>query len=172
MDKQTLISKINGVDLSVINCENGPLVPVKPICRLLGIDHSAQIARLKEDERFNSTVVLCTTVGEDNRTREMVCLPVPFVLLWLGNINPANVSEEARPAILKYSVECAMALYNHFIGLSRRRQEENAAEIALLEEISELNEKIAEGKSRLKECKSNLAKLRASRLDEQPSLFD
>ena len=76
--KTTSIANINGITLQVVQNEREQLVAVKPVCEILGVDFSAQRAKLKEHPVYGSAMVLSTTVGADGKEREMVCLPLRF----------------------------------------------------------------------------------------------
>lgn len=165
------IARINNVDI-VSAVENGEtLVPIKPICSAMGIAFERQYTKLREDESFSSVITLKVTTGADGKQYEMVCLPLMYVYLWLGSINPKNVSDEARPAVCRYRIECAEALYDHFTGTQKRVNEQNQIEIRLLEEINGLTEDMQRTKNELRLKKEHLAKLRTERLNPQPRLF-
>lgn len=107
------VAVINQSKILVI--ENGQkLVPIKPICEALGIDAKAQRTKIQEDEILGSTGVLSTSVAGDGKGREMFCLPFKFVFGWLFTINPSNVKEEAREAVVKYKLACYEVLYQSF----------------------------------------------------------
>ena len=96
MERQ-LISTINSIDIYAVKDENANFfVPVKPICEAIGIDHSAQVQRIKRHYILDSTVVTLTTVGADGKDREMLCLPLEFVYGWLFTIDANLVSESNR----------------------------------------------------------------------------
>lgn len=120
---ELIIARINNVDIVSAVKDGETLVPIKPICTAIGIDFKSQHNRLSCDETFSSVMVLHTTTGADGKQYEMVCLPLMYVYLWLGSINPKNVSDEARPFVSKYRIECAEALYAHFAGTSKRERE-------------------------------------------------
>ncbi|MBR6746496.1 MAG: chromosome partitioning protein ParA [Muribaculaceae bacterium] len=168
---ELIIARINNVDIvSAVN--NGEtLVPIKPICTAIGIAFEPQYTKLKEDDTFNSVITLTVTTGADGKQYAMACLPPMYVYLWLGSINPKNVSDEARPLVSKYRIECAEALYSHFAGTSNREREQNQIEIRLLEEINGLTEDMQRAKNELRQKKECLAKLRTERLNPQPTLF-
>ena len=81
------------------------------------------------------------------------------------------MSDEARPFVSKYRIECVEALYAHFAGTSKREREQNQIEIRLLEEINGLTEDMQRTKNELRQKKESLAKLRTDRLNPQPRLF-
>lgn len=174
MEKKNRISigKINNIDIFAVTSESGEiLVPVKPICSAIGIDIDSQRQKISEDEDLNSTAVLSTVVAADGKSREMLCLPLLYVYGWLFTINPKNVAPEARESVRRYRLECYEALYRHFFGNSAKQLETNKAEIALLEEINSCLTAEKESRAKRKEAEKKLGQVRASRLDDQPTLF-
>lgn len=173
MSKQK-ISIINGVEIIAEVADNGQVfIPVKPICMALTIDHAAQVQRIKRHRKLSSTMVVITTVAEDGKTREMLCLPLKYVYGWLFSIDLSMVSKEAIPRVEQYQEECYDILYNHFAGSLRRRVEENEAEIAALKAVNDAISREKEAKSERRRAEENLARIRASRLDPTPCLeFD
>lgn len=171
--KETLITRINDVAIAATSNEQGDvLIPIRPICEALRVSYERQYRKVYDDEFLSSVVALRATTGADGKKYEMVCLPLQYVFGWLFTINPANVSEEARPAVKRYRLECYDALYNHFARARQRQLDENREEIRLLDEISRAKDTLSESKASLRNLETKLAKLRAARLDEQPSLFD
>ncbi len=167
------IGKINGSEITAIKAEDGTIiVPIKPICTVLGIDDKAQREKISEDEDLSSVGVLSPSTGADGKSYEMLCLPLRYVYGWLFTINPKNVAAAARESVRKYRQQCYDILYDHFEGKTRRQIESNRAEKAILGTIERLTEEEKTIKTQLKEAKENLSKIRASRLDDQPSLFD
>lgn len=171
MEKQTFISKINGVDIVTVNQDGETYVPIKPICQALGIDFSAQYNKLQSDETLSSTIAIIAMVGADNREREMVCLAVKFIYGWLFTINPGKVATEAREAVTRYRRECYDVLYDHFAGSLRRRVEENEAEIKALQAVNEAIKGVKAAKAVQKEAEEHLDAIRKARLDTAPTLF-
>ena len=171
--KETLITRINDVAIAATSNEQGEvLIPIRPICDALGVAYHAQYMKIKDDKFLSSTVMLSITVGADGKQREMVCIPLRFIFGWLFTINPANVSEEARESVMRYRLECYNALYDPFAMARQRQLDENREEIRLLEELTRVTDEIQEAKGKRRSIETKLAKLRAARLDEQPSLFD
>lgn len=168
---QTLISKINGVDIVTVERDGEIFVPIKPICQALGIDVESQRDKIQKDEILNSTTVLSTVVAADGKGREMFCLPLKYVYGWLFTINPKNVAPEAREAVTRYRRECYDVLYEHFTGSMRRAIETNTAEIELLRQINSAITEEKEAKTRRHKAEEALDKLRSERLNPQPTLF-
>lgn len=166
------ITKINGIDIVAVEKDGNIYVPIKPICQALGVNYTSQLDKLKSDETFSSsTIPLGGTVAADGKEREMICLPLLLVYLWLGTISPNNVSDQARAKVVAYRLECAHALYEHFTGSMRRTIETNNAEIELLKQINTAIADEKEAKTRKKKAEESLAKLRSERLNPQPTLF-
>lgn len=168
---QTLISKINGVDIVTVDRDGEIFVPIKPICDAIGIDVDAQRNKLNADEFFNSTTAIITAVAADDKEREMYCIRLRDVYGWLATINPGKVAPEAREIVTRYRRECYDVLYEHFTGSMRRTIETNNAEIELQQQIDSAISREKEVKSDRKKAEEALGKLRAERLNPQPSLF-
>ena len=170
MDKQ-LITTINGIEIVAVTDEtHNFFVPVKPICQALGIDHPAQVQRIKRHHILSSVVVTVTTTGADGKCYDMLSLPLEFIYGWLFTIDTALVAEERRPNIEAYQRECYEALYRHFAGSLRRRLEENEAEIAALQAVNDAIKQEKEAKAERRCAEERLAAIRKSRLNSCPSL--
>ena len=168
---QTLISKINGVDIVTVERDGEIFVPIKPICEAIGIDVDAQRNKLNSDQFFNSTTAIIAAVAADEKEREMYCIRLRDVYGWLATIKPGKVAPEAREAVAVYRRECYDVIYEHFTGSMRRTIETNNAEIELLQQINSAISEEKEAKSRRKKAEEALGKLRSERLNPQPSLF-
>lgn len=169
---QALITKINGVDIVTVERDGETYDPIKPICAAIGINYTTQLEKLQSDPTFSGSLIpLEGIVAADGKEREMLCLPLMLVYLWLGSINPINVAEPVRTNVIEYRLECARALYEHFTGVARRVEEANRAEISLLEQINSAISDEKEAKVRRKDAETRLKQLRAERLNPQPSLF-
>ena len=169
--QQQLISKINDVDIVTADRDGDVFVPIKPICVALGIEAAPQRDKLQKDEFFNSVGTIIVSTGADGKSYEMYALPLKFIYGWLATINPGKVSDEAREAVTRYRRECYDVLYEHFTGSMRRTIETNNAEIELLKQINSAISDEKGAKGRRKKAEDALDKLRAERLNPQPSLF-
>jgi hypothetical protein len=108
------VATINNQQIVIVSENGEDFVPIRPICDALGIEFSSQLKRLKRDEILNSTVVTVTTVGADEKQREMIAIPYRYVFGWLFTIDANQVRPEAREAVLAYQMQCYDALYDHF----------------------------------------------------------
>ncbi len=105
-------------------------VPLRPFCDRLGLDHSAQLAKLRSKPW--ATVGIIATVAEDGKIREMAALPLRALPMWLATINPGKVRPEARGALVAFQLEAADCLYRHFLGAPAPAGGALAAEVAEL----------------------------------------
>ena len=169
METKTIV-RVNNVDIIATSDEQ--MIAIRPICEALGISVERQRKKIQEDEDLNSVAALRASTGADGKTYEMCVLPVEFIFGWLFTINPANVNEEAREAVRRYRMECYRALYRHFTGTQKRQLEQNRAEIALLEELADLNQQQQQLKQTIADKRKKLEQLRNERLKNEPQLFD
>ena len=107
------IAKINEVSILIIE-NGGKMVPVTPICDILGIASNGQIERIKADAILGSTHKQCLSVGADGKERKMFSIPLKFAFGWLFTIDENKVKPEARENIIRYKLECYNVLYDHF----------------------------------------------------------
>lgn len=156
--RTTNVAIVNGISLQVVQDEREQLVAVKPVCEILGVDFSAQRAKLKEHPIFGSTMVLSTTVGADGKEREMVCIPLQFFPGWLFSINPDNVKEEARERLIEYQLECNKVLFDYFFSRVDFSRKKEVAVTKAKEVCDEKIEQLRIAKSELKVAENELNK--------------
>lgn len=89
------------------------LIPIRPLCDLLGIDWSSQRQRINRDPVLSDVVmsVVVTTADIDPtsrrpRTSEMLCLPLDFLNGWLFGVNASRVKSEIRQRLIRYQRDC------------------------------------------------------------------
>ena len=175
MEKETSrlsIGRINGVDIYAINDDNGQtLVPIRPICEAIGVSLQGQSEKIYDDEILSSVVKHNLTTGADGKQYEMLCLPLEYVYGWIFTINPKKVNTQAKDSVVRYKRECYDVLYRHFFNRAQRQAESNQAEARELEMLRQLIIQEKEVKSQISETKKRIDSIRASRLDDQPTLF-
>lgn len=167
---QQLITRINGANIISVDREGEVFVPIKPICQALGIEAAPQRDKLQSDELFNSVGTIIVSTGADGKSYDMYALPLKFIYGWLATINPGKVAPEAREAVSRYRRECYDVLYEHFTCEARRTVETNKIEISLLEAINEAISREKTAKADRRKAEESLAKLRADRLNVNPTL--
>lgn len=169
METKTIV-RVNNVDIIATSDEQ--LIAIRPICAALGVNEEGQRQRIVRDEILSSVACMIKATGRDGKQYEMYCIPLRYVFGWLFSIDTSRVNEEARLAVAAYKKECYDALYQHFFGTQRRQLEQNRAEIALLEELAELNQQQQQLKQTIADKRRKLEKLRDERLKNEPQLFD
>jgi hypothetical protein len=90
------------------------LVPVRPVCEVLGLDWSAQRRRINRDDVLSSVVAEMTTTARDGKRYKMLALPLEYLHGWLFGISASQVKEEFRDKITLYRRECFQALSTAF----------------------------------------------------------
>lgn len=159
------VAVINNSKILLI--ENGQkMVPVKPICQALGVDFASQKEKIEKDEILGSVVGLSPTSGSDGKTYEMVCIPFKFVFGWLFTINPANVKEEAREAVIKYKLACYEALYQSFTDSQEFLEAKQMMVEEKLIELEEITNNFKSAKSQMYDKKKELNKVREISLED------
>lgn len=154
-------------DSKILVIENGQkLVPIKPICEALGVDAKAQRTKIQEDEILNSVGVLSTSTGADGKKYEMYCIPFKYVFGWLFTINPANVKEEARAAVIQYRAACYEALYQSFTDMSEFLSEKQTSVAQLIEDHKEAKRNFSEANKLMKESEKALDQAVGMSFDE------
>lgn len=100
-----------GEKLTLVWKDEEPFVALRPVCERLGLDWKAQHRKLSADMAFNHGHM--TTVAEDGKQREMLCLHATQLPLWLASISPSRVRPELREALIAYRSECSLVLFHH-----------------------------------------------------------
>lgn len=125
--KTVNIAVINDVSLQVVVDDKEQLIPIKPVCDILGVNYTSQVDKLKEHPIFRSTIPQRGTVAADGKEREMLCIPLRFFSGWLFSINPNNVKEEIKEKLIQFQLKCNDILYDYFF---------NRADFALKKEVA------------------------------------
>jgi hypothetical protein len=91
-------------------------VPLRPICRYLGLDWSAQYRRIQRDEVLAEAMrfVVVTATNPQGGDPETLCLPLELLPGWLFGVNAARVKAELREKIIRYRRECYRRLWDAF----------------------------------------------------------
>ncbi len=119
---------------------------------------------------LSSTAFMVKAVAADEKDREMLCLPLEYVYGWIFTIDANLVAETNRESVATYQQECYQALYRHFAGSLKRQLDANAAEIEALQAINDAISRERQAKADRRKAEEHLANVRASRLDSSPCL--
>lgn len=137
---QQMIVPFHNTNLSIVNYNGQPYVPMKPIVEGMGLAWQSQHEKLKQ--RFASTIMEIVIVANDGRKRLMTCLPLKKLFGWMMTISPNKVKPEIKDAIIKYQDECDDVLWNYWSGKISARQK-------AYDELNriDMDEKISKGKA-------------------------
>ncbi|MFQ5400523.1 MAG: phage antirepressor N-terminal domain-containing protein [Anaerolineae bacterium] len=90
-------------------------VPLRPICKFLGVAWSPQRRRVNQNPILSEVVRSVTvTVTEAGQRGQMLCLPLDYLNGWLFGINATRVKAEVRERLLRYQRECYRVLAQAF----------------------------------------------------------
>jgi uncharacterized Zn finger protein len=78
----------NGAELLIVEHNDQPYTPMKPIVEGIGLAWEAQYSKLKQ--RFSSVVMEIITTGKDGKQYNMICLPLRKLFGWLMTISPTK----------------------------------------------------------------------------------
>lgn len=115
MKTQVASVQFHNHTLTVITHNNQQLVAMRPVCEGIGLAWGSQRNRIMRDEVLGSTVFMMNTVAEDNKQRELLCLPLEYLNGWLFGIDVSRCREEIRPALIQYKRECYQVLANYWL---------------------------------------------------------
>ena len=149
------VTKVNDVMILVGNNPER-LVPIKPICKALGIDHDSQRQKIQDDLDLNSTASLITVVAYDGKEREMFCLQLQYIFGWLFTINPKNVKLKAEETVRQYRMQCYKALFEYFTEpQSFHKQRQGAMEIQV-KDYQEKQRRFKDAQKEMNEAKGKI----------------
>lgn len=102
----------HGQTVQAVEFDGKPYVAFKPIVENLGLGYGSQTQKLKG--KSWATVTNIVTVGADGKNREMTCIDLRTLTMWLATIDENRVSEEARPLVVAYQNEVADAIESYW----------------------------------------------------------
>lgn len=102
----------HGQTVQSVEFDGKPYVAFKPIVENLGLGYGSQTQKLKG--KSWPTVTNIVTVGADGKNREMTCIDLRTLTMWLATIDENRVSEEARPLVVAYQNEVADAIESYW----------------------------------------------------------
>lgn len=152
--------KINQVEISFSQQGETILVPVKPICEILGIDAKSQRESIQNHPILGLVGVLSPSTGSDGKTYEMLNLPLKYFFGWLFSIDARKVKPESYEAVIEYQEKVYDAIYDKFYlepvqqkkKLILLLEKENQL-LALENDRKELNAQIKSVKQEIEEIK-------------------
>ncbi|WKT00950.1 phage antirepressor N-terminal domain-containing protein [Gallibacterium salpingitidis] len=119
---EALTAEFLGKEITLVDNNGIAYVAMREIVEGIGLEWSRQHKKLvNQSQKFNC--VHMTTVAQDGKNREMVCLPINYLNGWLFGIDTNRVKPEIRETLIKYKKECYQALFDYwFKGKAERIQ--------------------------------------------------
>ncbi len=103
----------HGDKLAIVEFNNEPYVPMRPIVENMGLDWASQFVKIKQ--RFATCVVEITTqLFGEKQSRSYTCLPLRKIFGWLMTISPNKVKPEIKDTITQYQNECDDVLWQYW----------------------------------------------------------
>lgn len=112
MNNQLVTIPFHGQTVQSIEIDGKPYVAFKPMVENLGLGYGSQTQKLKG--KSWATVTNIVTVGADGKTREMTCIDLRTLTMWLATIDEKRVSKEARPLVIAYQSEVADVIESYW----------------------------------------------------------
>ncbi len=134
--------QFHGDEIDVIPEEGEAWISVRRVCESLGIAFSPQRTKLANDDSISKTLIV-TQVEDDDQSREIFCISVRSLPLWLATIHPSKVSDAAREKLVAYKREAAEVLADHFLGRRARHDNLDGGVALLRDEVAQLRAGLA-----------------------------
>lgn len=78
------------------------LVPIKPLCKLIGVSEKSQYDKIYKDYVLRDVVHLSKCIGTDGKKYKMFCIEKKYVFLWLYGISYKNVLKERQESFRRF----------------------------------------------------------------------
>lgn len=104
-------------DLGVVESCGGKYVPLKPLCKAIGLNWVAQFEKIHRDPALKSQIVIlqCQSNGG---MQSMITLPLGCINEWLIKIPASRYSGKLREKIIRYQRQCYQAHHDPFNGIA------------------------------------------------------
>ena len=130
------------------------LIAVRPIAEAIGVNWASQYSKLKSSDLFNCCDI--TTVAEDGKPRDMLCISLGDIALWLATISPRKVKPEVRNNLIQFQRDCQITLSDAIRGEFSVAAKDAMARMQLtIDEISREKEALRQENAMLRERLDN-----------------
>ena len=150
---QTLTAEFLGKKITLVDNNGIAYVAMREIVEGIGLAWKPQYKKLTEQwDKFNCYHM--TTVAQDGKNREMLCIPIKKLNGWLFGLNPNKVRADLKERLENYQEECFLALWDYWTeGVARRDEVKN--KLALWQQKkAEYTHRAGERGKLLQQCKS------------------
>nr|EES53872.1 MAG: probable antirepressor protein (Ant) [Leptospirillum ferrodiazotrophum] len=112
MNTSLLPVPFHGTTLFLVEQNNEPYTPMKPIVEGMGLAWQVQHRKLDSNkERWGITIMVIPSKSGDQET---LCMPLRKLPGWLMTIHPTRVKPEIRGKIIQYQNECDDVLWKYW----------------------------------------------------------
>ncbi|UTV26370.1 phage antirepressor N-terminal domain-containing protein [Photobacterium atrarenae] len=102
----------HGSNLFIVEHQNQPFTPMKPIVEGMGLDWRGQQAKLAANpRRWGMEKISIPSIGGKQAT---VCIPLRKLFGWLQTLSPNKVKQEIRNQVIQYQNECDDVLWDYW----------------------------------------------------------
>lgn len=112
MSNQLVTIPFHGQQVQSVEIDGKPTVPLRGMVENLGLNYSTQVEKLKRKSWAGLSTV--SVVAADGKSREMTCIDLRTLTMWLATIDENRVSEEARPLVVAYQQEVADVIESYW----------------------------------------------------------
>lgn len=117
-------------ELYVVEHNNEPYVPMKPIVEGMGLNWKSQFSKIKQ--RFSKGMVEIT-IPTKGGEQSMICLQLRKLSAWMLTIYPNKVKPEIRDKVIQFQEECDDVLYRYWT----EGQVVNPRKLSVMEQLNE-----------------------------------
>jgi hypothetical protein len=103
----------HNTQLSIVEHNNQPYVPMKLVVEGMGLDWKSQHRKLVSNPRWGMVKM---TIPSSGGIQEMLCIPLRKLFGWFNSISANKVKPECKEAVIKYQEECDDVLWSHWTG--------------------------------------------------------
>ncbi|AZS50371.1 hypothetical protein DM558_06090 [Entomomonas moraniae] len=101
----------HGTNLFIVNINNEPYTPMKPIVEGMGLTWQSQLEKIKNRFAKGVTEIVIPT---KSGSQSMICLPLRKLAGWLQTISPNKVKPEIKDRVIQYQNECDDVLFEYW----------------------------------------------------------
>jgi len=98
-----------GATLFLVEHQQQPYVPMKPVVEGMGLAWQSQHEKLKSNPRWGITEIVIPSIGGPQGAS---CLPLRKLPGWMNSIHPAKVRPEIRDTVIAFQDECDDILWD------------------------------------------------------------
>lgn len=98
----------------VSEMDENAMIALRPFVERLGLDWASQTVKIRKNPQFNCCDM--TTVGSDGKQREMLCIPVKQLGMWLCTVNANKVKPEIKDRLIQFQMHLQVVIHEALTG--------------------------------------------------------